>query len=602
MKNLLPLFFLLATSTHLLRAEKSVDYVEAYKPFDNSPALQKSKKGVVDVSRTLQIPLITWAADGVTVSANGGLAPNPNAPLARAVGRSVELKVVDDFDQQVSDYVTGKSPFLRGTADMIALVSKALKDKDPGLEPVVFLQISTSTGADGFVGVGIEKLTELKGREIALQLNGPHLSLVGNMLKDAGLAPTDVTLRFVREITAPPGWKSDGPAKDPANALRRDTKLAGAAMIYPDILATTAGGTVGTGQEGTVKDARPVFSTKTANNVIFDVYAVRRDFLAAHPEIVEAFRATHLAKQEEFLGELANVAKRSNANRRELDAFKSLARPLAKIFLQDEGAVNDYILWLGVDSQLSGKAGNLRFFDDANAVGFRATTNRIQEFLLALGLISAPSMVAFLPPEGDAAAKPAPAKQAFANTQAVRAAAESAGAQALYSYAFQFPAATSEINWRDYPEVFKTIHETVTRYGGAIVQLQGHADNFFANFVAAKRKKGDTTYERRIKGTDRFEVLPLPKYEEIINDANALSYSRAFAVKKAYAAYVRESLNLSANEVDMSRFDVRGLGISRPIIQNPTNPEERARNMRGELIIIAAEAEVPSDFGADDLR
>ena len=45
------------------------------------------------------MPLITWAADGVTVSANGGLAPNPTSSLARAVKMPLQLEVVDDFDE-----------------------------------------------------------------------------------------------------------------------------------------------------------------------------------------------------------------------------------------------------------------------------------------------------------------------------------------------------------------------------------------------------------------------------------------------------------------------------------------------------------------------
>jgi len=581
---------------------QSVDYVEPYKPFGNSPAVKSTKIGEVDPTHALLVPLITWAPDGVTVSANGGLTANANSPLARGAGRPIQLQVIDDFDKQVANYISGKSPFLRGTADMIALASQALKDKDPGLEPIVFMQLSTSTGADGLVGVGIDGLKDFAGKSIVTQLNGPHLSLVSNMLKDAGLRPSDVTLKFVREITAPPGWKPGEAAVDPANALRRDKSLSGAAMIYPDIVATTGGG-VGTGQEGTVKGAKSLFTTRTASNVIFDVYAVRKDFLAANPDAVEGFRKAHLAEQEKFLDDLANVARKGSANKRQLDAFKTACRPLAGIFMQDENAVSDFILWIGVDAQLAGKAGNAKFFDDKNPVGFRDTTNRIQEFFDALGLIKSPTLISYIKPgEDDAPAAAAPAKQSFSSAEAVRAAAQSKDAQTLYSYTFQFPAAVSEISWRDYPDVFAKIHETVTRYGGAIVQLQGHADNFFANFVAVKRQRGETTYQRRIPGTQEFQTLPLPKYEEIVNDANTLSYSRAFAVKKAYAAYVREALNLSPDEIDMSRFDVRGMGISKPVIANPTTPAERAENMRGEMVIIAAESEVPADFGADDLR
>lgn len=590
-----------------------VHYVEPAKPYGASPFLKTTHKGAVSAQGTLEIPLITWAADGVTVSANGGLDANPNSPLARALGRPVKLEVIDDFDQQVQNYVAGKSAFLRGTADMIALVAQALKNVDPNLEPVVVLQLSTSTGADGFVAKNLSTLADLKGKTLVTQINGPHLSLIGNMLKDAGLQPGDVQIKFVKQITADPGYKANAPAEDPANAFRKDPSLTGAACISPDILALTAGGTTGTGLEGTVKGARPIFTTKTASSIIFDTYAVRRDFLGAHPELVEAFRETHLRQQEMFMDELANIKKGRDADKKRVANFKTLCRPLAKIFNQDENAVSDYIIWVGSDLQLAGRAGNAKFFDDASPVGFRATTTRIQEFFQGLGLIESPTTIAYNRPAlaersaaGETVAKPTPApsaaKPAFASTQAVRKAADSAGANVMYRYTFKFPAQVSEIKWQDYPDVFSKINETVSRYGGAVVQLRGNADNFFYNFVQAKQAQGQTTYQRRIAGTDKFETLPLPKPEELLNDANKLSYSRAFAVKKAYAEYVRENLHLGPDEVDLSRFDVKGMGITDPVTKNPQTPEQRAGNMRGEMVIIAAESELPAEIGADDLK
>ena len=605
----------LGTASVPAQTSGGVHYVEPAKPYGASPFLKTTRKGIVSAQGTLQVPLITWAADGVTVSANGGLEPNPNSPLARALGRPVKLEVIDDFDQQVQNYVSGRSPFLRGTADMIALVAQALKNVDPGLEPVVVLQLSTSTGADGFVAKNISTLSDLKGKTLVTQINGPHLSLIGNMLKDAGLQPGDVQIRFVKQITADPAYQPNTPAEDPANAFRKDPSLTGAACISPDILALTAGGTVGTGLEGTVKGARPIFTTKTASSIIFDTYAVRKDFLAEHAGTVEAFREAHLRQQETFMDELANIKKGREADKKRVANFKALCKPLARIFNQDENAVSDYIIWVGSDSQLAGRAGNARFFDDASPVGFRATTARIQEFFQGLGLIESPMTIAYNRPaptartaagEPAVAARPTPppvtAKPAFASTQAVRKAAESANANVMYRYTFKFPAQVSEIKWSDYPDVFSKINETVSRYGGAVVQLRGHADNFFYNFVQAKQAQGQTTYQRRIAGTDKFETLPLPKPEELLNDANALSYSRAFAVKRAYAAYVRENLHLSPDEVDLSRFDVKGMGIADPVMKNPQTPEQRAENMRGEMVIIAAESEIPAEIGADDLK
>jgi outer membrane protein OmpA-like peptidoglycan-associated protein len=595
----------------------NVHYVEPAKPYGASAFLKTTPKGAVNTDGTLLIPLITWAADGVTVAANGGLEPNPNSALARALGRPVKLEVIDDFDEQVRNFISGKSAFLRGTADMIALVAQALKNVDPALEPVVIFQLSTSTGADGFVAKGITSLADLKGKTIVTQVNGPHLSLIGNMLKDAGLQPTDITIQYVKDITAAADYNPKLPAEDPANAFRRDPRLTGATCISPDILALTAGGTIGTGMEGTVKDARAIFTTKTASNIIFDTYAVRRDFLTAHPEMVQAFRDAHLREQEFFLGELANIEKKREADRKRVEAFKALCRPLAKIFNQDENAVSDYIIWVGSDSQLAGWAGNAKFFDDANPVGFRATTARIQDFFQSLGLIESVSKIAYNPPPAPPAApasaapaeaanpasvKPPAPKPAFESTQAVRKAAESADANVMYRYTFKFPAQVSEINWRDYQDVFARINETVNRYGGAIVQLRGHADNFFYDFVLAKQRQGQTTYQRRVAGTDKFETLPLPKPEEILNDANTLSYSRAFAVKQAYAAYVRENLHLGPEEVDFSRFDVKGMGIADPVIKNPTTADQRAENMRGEMVIISAEGEIPAEIGPADLK
>jgi hypothetical protein len=178
-------------------------------------------------------------------------------------------------------------------------------------------------------------------------------------------------------------------------------------LISPDILAITAGGNVGTGLEGTVKGGKALFTTRTANNIIFDVYAVRRDVLDGNPTLVEAFRAAHLREQESFLSELANVAKKSAAERQRVDTFKKLCRPLSRLFLQDEGAVNDYIVWAGVDSQLAGYPGNLRFFDESNPVGLTATTTRIQRFFAELGLVNKPVTVAFYTPPVERTSPPA---------------------------------------------------------------------------------------------------------------------------------------------------------------------------------------------------
>ena len=580
-------------------AGETINFVQPAKPYDNSPAL-KTPKGAVDLSQALKIPLIAWSADGLLIDLNGGLDANPGSPLAQALGRPVILKIENVVDDQVADYISGKSPFFRGTSGQIALIAGALKKLDPDLEPVTFIQLSRSTGADAFVSKPIADLSALKGTTLITQLYGPHPELIANILRDGGLKPTDVTLKYVKDITDPT-WAPGKPINDPANAFRFSPDALGVTVIDVDALGLT-GGKVGTGSDGTVKDAKTAFSTKTAPNIIFDCIAVRKDFLVAHPEIVEALRKTHLAAQEEWLAAFNGL---KNKPREAKQKLLNRTRPMAKEILGDAGLASDFLLWLSEGSELAGNSGNKEFFQDSNPNGFAESTKRVQEFYRDLGLIAAPVTLVVnkpFPDFGAPIAKATPVKKAFQNEQAVRAAADSKNASVMYRYTFQFNPQESTVNWQDYPDIFQKINETVTRYGGAIIQIRGHGDNFFYKFVQAKRSKGETTYAKKDKVTGEYSApIPLPDPVQILNDSNALSYTRAFNVKAAYANFVKERLGGSPETIDLSRFDVKGMGINDPAVENPKTAEDRAKNMRCEIVIIAAESELPSDLSSEDL-
>jgi Icc-related predicted phosphoesterase len=61
-------------------------------------------------------------------------------------------------------------------------------------------------------------------------------------------------------------------------------------------------------------------------------------------------------------------------------------------------------------------------------------------------------------------------------------------------------------------------------------------------------------------------------------------------------------LGSSRLEEPLSRFDVKGLGINEPLVRTPATAEQRAENMRGEMLVIAAESELPAEFGTEDLK
>ena len=575
-------------------AKPSVEYVKPTLPYAKSAVFQTPFAPVTPGLKKL--PILTWAPDGHIVTANAGLKADSNSPLAKALGTPVEIVVMDRIDEQVKAVIGGQ-PFFRGTIAQVALANEGLRAINPKLELVVIYQISWSTGADGFVATDAKSLPELKGKAIVGQLNGPHLlDMVPKILEDAGLQPGDVEFRYVREISNT-ATEAVAVATDPANALRNDRTLAGSAMIGPDIAAVTSGE-----GKGAVKNSRALFTTRTANRLIADVIAVRRDYFEGNEAALKQMVKVLLDEANGFAADLDNVALKKTADARKLTAFKKKCEPLAKIFLGDASFVNDFILWIGVDAELAKVRGNVEFFQSAkNPVGFQPTVTNVQNYLTKAGFIGGKAALAHADWDcsnlGASVFAGRTATPAFIDTQAVRQAAAKAGSNELFKYTFQFSAAESELKWRDYEQVFDALHEKVKRYGGAVIQIRGHADPFLYNFFKMKLTNGEKTYA---KGAQTG--LPIPPLESVANAANKLSYTRAAAVKTAYAGYLREKIGAGPEEIDLSRFDIRGMALSEPIYPNPVTKEQTAANMRGELVIIAVETELPTGFDISDLK
>ena len=104
---------------------QSPKYIRMDKPFSSSPVFGTP---VGKVARdAIQVPIITWAADSTVISTNDGtLAKNANSKLAEVLGVPTSIVLQDVFTDQIRDYVSGKSPFLRGTLGVINLAAEGL--------------------------------------------------------------------------------------------------------------------------------------------------------------------------------------------------------------------------------------------------------------------------------------------------------------------------------------------------------------------------------------------------------------------------------------------------------------------------------------------
>ena len=113
-------------------------------------------------SKTVTMPFITWGGDVATFMANGDLTTQPSSEFAK-LGLDVKLVPGDDFQQQVRDYLAGKSPFLRGTMRMLGQASQVI-GQDPRTKPVVILQLSWSAGDHLVARQEIKTLNDLRGK------------------------------------------------------------------------------------------------------------------------------------------------------------------------------------------------------------------------------------------------------------------------------------------------------------------------------------------------------------------------------------------------------------------------------------------------------
>lgn len=148
----------------------AVDYVQA-------PPLSQVIKTSVQACgsfRELPVPMIAWGGDMATIYANGNADKTVAGSIFAKEGISARLYREDRFVSQVEDYLSCKTPFLRGTLGMIAMASDVINAK-PATQPVVIYQLTWSEGGDVLiVGDSVKGPQDLAGKKIALQAYGPH--------------------------------------------------------------------------------------------------------------------------------------------------------------------------------------------------------------------------------------------------------------------------------------------------------------------------------------------------------------------------------------------------------------------------------------------
>lgn len=532
-----------------------------------------SKARPVSTSGKLRLPLITWGGDVATIhTAEKG--------LFKAEGINVELVTENNFPAQVEATLAGKTPYLRGTLGMIQAASEVFERE--GIPLVVVYQLTWSTGGDALVvRPGIKKPSGLKGKTVALQLYGPHMDYLANILSSGKVSLSSVKFRWLKELTLPT-YDTGGQIVDPVNAFLTDSSIDGVMAIIPDALSLTSGD-VGTGAAGSVKGARILLSTKTASRVIADVYAVRSDYLNAHRGEVEKLVHVLMKGQEDFAELLAAKASRRSE-------YQQVMSRAADLLLGSPQATPDVEALLG-DCEFVGHPGNVAFFTGKGTTRNLANLSKEARTAFAsMGLVH--KQVALKSADwnyGDlgrglkhaasvtAAAPAAPAKPRF-DTQRVAARVEQqiaveptawAEEDTLFQIEIHFEPNQSEFPEDKYASDFEEALKIAQTYGGSLIVVEGHSDPLG---IARAKQKGEQPAVIR----------------QMEQQAKNLSLERSQSVRKSFLNYCKKR----QFAIDESQFVAVGLGISTPKFDPPRTKEEWAANRRVVFRIKQVEAEL----------
>jgi ABC-type nitrate/sulfonate/bicarbonate transport system substrate-binding protein len=517
----------------------------------------------------VQVPIITWGGDIATIRANGDQAATAAGSAFAQEGLDLRLVREDVFSRQIEAYRAGRSPYLRGTLGMVNMAADLL-GADPRTKPVVIYQMTWSAGGDALVvkpGIGSAK--DLKGKTVALQAYGPHVDYLTKILDDAGLSIRDVTVKWLPDLT--------GTGNSPMAALQQGDVDA-AFVITPDAMVLTSGGAVGTGAEDSVRGAKILLSTKTANRIIADVYAVRSDYLQAHRKDVQAFVHGLMVGEEQLRALVKGKAAKGAAYRKTMVAAATLLLDSPQAVADAEG--------LYADAEFVGYAGNVDFFANAKYPRSLAALNaEIQSGFAPTGLVRGnarldgadwdygalkrglTATVAAESPrfdEGQVAAVISKRQQQNRMTEGQ-----------LFAFEIFFEPNQNAFTADLYRESFDKVIDLSSTYGGALITIEGHSDPM--------------AYLRGKKAGESELVLG-----RIRQSAKNLSLSRAIAVRDSLIEYARGK----GITLDESQFAVVGQGIAQPRSGlcgadpcAPKDEREWRNNMRVQFRLLQVEAE-----------
>ena len=274
-------------------------------------------------SDAIKIGVVTWGGYAGGQYFNEGFKANTNSRFYKDYGFQVDFKVLDDFVASRDAFKRGDIDLLWATIDAFPTEAGEMAD----IQPQVVLQADWSRGGDAIVvRRGISSVADLKGKKIAVAELTPSHSFLLWLLEAGGMTEKDVTL--VKQASA----------IDAAEAFK--AQQVDAAVVWsPDDEACLS----------SVAGSRVLESTKSASNIIADVFIAKKEWIDKNPKRL----------QQLYEGWMKGAA--------EINSDPAAKRRAAKILSENFEGINEAWAIKAIDNvRLCTHGDNLNFYGQNN--------------------------------------------------------------------------------------------------------------------------------------------------------------------------------------------------------------------------------------------
>lgn len=303
------LFFGLLFGAYTLFGDKLVPTRET-----SNPELSKA-----EAKEVIKVGVVTWGGYAGGQYFNEGFMPSKESRFFKEYGILVEFKLIDDFAASREAFKTGEIDLLWQTIDAFPTEVNGLKE----FSPKVLFQSDWSRGGDAIVvRQGINQTGDLRGKKIAVAPMTPSHTFLLNLLESSGLTSKDVEIIQVAN------------AMDAADLFKK-MQVDAAIVWSPDDQDCI----------NSVNGSKILVNTKTASNIIADIFLVKEEFIKEREEDLK-----NLVE-----GWLIGAAEINNSDEAKRKAAKILAVGLSQPEDFCYNAINN--------ARLCTHGDNLNFFD-----------------------------------------------------------------------------------------------------------------------------------------------------------------------------------------------------------------------------------------------